>query len=312
MRKSYSIIMVLCVLLFSLNGCDNGGGSGSTAQQALSSPARMASSGTDAMIVTDYTENKFCQIDKTTLAVTTCFQAKGQPTGVAYADYKGGRYFVGNKSVRSVDIFDAAGNFLGHVGGKTGLFEQVSDLAIDEISRVVYILDLKSARIDAYDFDGNLLNFDWSSGGLIRPAALEFYNDGNFGLLFVSDFGDPATSILPRIRIYDLADVAGTQVDEIVAIETGGLLTKQQTFSSPQGMFVYNGNLFVVDAGAGEVQVYDLSTKALVKTIGVRGTGDGELFYPLDVYVDAPTSDVFVCDNRNGRVAVFSGAGEVP
>ena len=122
-------------------------------------------------------------------------------------------------------------------------------------------------------------------------------------------FGDPGAGILPRIKIFD---EHGVELDEIVAFETGGMLSRQQTFSSPQGLSVFNGHLFFTDSSSGEVQVYNLTTKAYVKTIGVRGQGDGELFYPLDVYIDPTNSDVFVTDNRNGRVSVFRGEGEVP
>ena len=49
-----------------------------------------------------------------------------------------------------------------------------------------------------------------------------------------------------------------------------------------------------------------------VKNIGERGTDIGQLFYPLDVFVDDVSKDVFVTDNRNGRVTVFRSEGAMP
>jgi DNA-binding beta-propeller fold protein YncE len=307
MKMPTLTIVILAALLISLSGCDNGGGS-STAPQALGSPARVAAvdSGAD-IVVTDYSEDKFCLIDKSTLAVSSCFTAKGQPTGIAYVDFDGGRYYVGNKSVRSVDIYDAQGNLLGHLGGSIGLFGRVNDLAYDSVDQQLFVLDSERKEIKLYELDGSFTGVSFGPGVLIRPTAIDY--DPVSGSLFVSDFGDPASGILPRIKILDQD---GFELDEIAAIETGGLLNREQTFSSPQGMAIYNGHLFVVDSGPSEVQVYNLATKAQVKVIGILGEGDGKLFYPLDVFVDPSNGDVFVTDNRNGRVAVYRGEGEVP
>ena len=323
MRMPYPTIVILAALLISLSGCDNGGGSSSTTPEVLASPARVAAVNSgSSLVVTDFSENKFCQVDMDTLAVTNCFAAMGKPSGIAYADYLGGRYFVGNRSVRSVDIFDAQGNFLKHLGGKTGLFDLVNDLAVNEDDEFVYVLDSKSARIDVYDFEGNLFVSDFTSGGLERPSAIEYGKDGK---IYVSDFGDPGipgTSSLdfeevkPSIWVFD---ASGSLVDTLVGATSGGMgMPGVSIFSTPQGIYLDStNNLFVVDALSGEVQVYDMNSASptymdQLKVIGSLGTGDGELYYPLDVYIDEPEKDVFITDNQNGRIVVFRGGGLIP
>ena len=142
----YFLAMMICC--FWLIGCDNSSGPSATTPQVLSSPARFAAVGDGSeIVVTDYSEDKFCLVDKSTLAVNNCFAAKGQPTGVVYADYDSGRYYVGNKSVGSVDIYNRQGVFIGHLGGRTNLFGSVYDLDLDPVNQHIYVLDSKEKVI---------------------------------------------------------------------------------------------------------------------------------------------------------------------
>ena len=259
----------------------------------LVSPARFDNIDTSTLLVTDYGNQAILLVDKQSLASFRSISVNGPPTGVAYTAYKGGRYFVGNGSMGSVDIYDAQGEFIGYLGGAKDLFGQVNDLAINEADEFVYVLDSKTSTISVYDFEGNLFSSDFTAEVLIRPTAILFGSDG---LIYVSEFGPPAT-----IRVLD--DVGGF---------TGIISGSTVGFSMPQGLHVDNvGNLFIVESRTGEVRVLD-ATHAFVKSVGSRGTDVGELFYPLDVYVDPDTKDVFVTDNQNGRITVYRGEGVVP
>lgn len=271
----------------------------------FSSPARLAAVDSATLLVSDYTENRFCTVDKTSLDIVQCFSAKGQPTGVAYADYNGGRFFVGNKSVRSVDIFDAQGTFLGHVGGGTGLFQQVNDLTIDAVNERLYILDSKAAVVNVYDFNGAHLGLDFGAGVLVQPTAIAI--DPVSGYFYVSDFGSADDIEDSSIAIFN---GSGVLVGSIPGKGSGML--SSLIFSAPQGLYVdTSGYIYMVDSGFGKVFIFDPAL-TLVKTVGERGTDLEQLFYPLDLFVDDVSKDIFVTDNRNGRVTVFWGGGVVP
>ena len=45
-----------------------------------------------------------------------------------------------------------------------------------------------------------------------------------------------------------------------------------------------------------------------IASLAGHGTGVGELFLPLDVAIDEYEGDIFVTNNRMGRIEVFRGA----
>jgi len=301
------VVATFCGVLFLLvGGCseENVSESSVPLPQTLSSPMRISAADSSHLLVSDYAENKVCEVDRTTLALNWCFVTKGQPTGVVYTDFGGGRYFVGNKSVGSVDIFDGRGRFLGHLGGRTNVFGRVNDLAVNENAGLLYVLDSKFARLNVYDFSGNVVVDDLTSGGLVSPAAIVVAPSG---LIYVSDYGDTGNFNDQAIKVFN-ADGSLNGAP----IYSGGGSFSAPGFSAPQGLFVdAYGNLFFVDAGMGHILVYD-ATRTYVKTVGVRGTDVGQLYYPLDVFVDSVNNDIFVTDNQNGRVTVYRGEGVVP
>ena len=285
---------------------------------SLASPARLTWVDAGTLTVTDYTRNQFCLVDAGSLVTMTCFPAKGQPTGIAYADYDGGRFYVGNKSVRSVDMFDRQGNFLGHVGGRTGLFGKVNDLAYDPFGQQLYVLDAANRTVHLFELNGFDPGISFGAGDLDKPTALAVVPDT--GEILVSDFGDPNSFIdpCPQVRVFD-ADGNLDSTRAIVGnLGGGGMLGSCDgtgQFSAPQGLFVDNDhNVFVVDALSSKILLFNLETsrEAPLKTLGEKGSGEGELFYPLAVTVDANTKNVFVADNRNARITVFAGGGSLP
>jgi len=303
-------------LLLTLPGCSDD--SATTRPLALSSPARIVPLEAQTLAVSDYTENRVCLVDETTLAVSFCFPTKGQPTGVAYSDYDGGRYYVGNRSVGSVDIYDARGAFLGHLGGRTNLFGRVNDLAVDPVKQRVLVLDSATREIRQFALSGLDTGVSFGAGDLRKPTALAVVPDT--GEVLVSDFGDPASFIdpCPQIRVFTSDGSLDGSRAIVGSLGGGGMLggcggTGQ--FSAPQGVFVDSAhNVFVVDALTSKVLVFNLDTArdVPIKTLGQMGIGEGELFYPLDVAVDAVSQDLFVADNRNGRITAFSGGGVLP
>jgi len=285
---------------------------------SLTSPARVTWIDADTLAVTDYNANRFCLVDAGSLETLTCFAAKGQPTGIAYADYDGGRFYVGNKSVRSVDMFDRQGTFLGHVGGKTGLFGKVNDLAFDPFGQKLCVLDAATRTIHLYALNGLDPGISFGASVLDKPTALAVVPDT--GEILVSDFGDPDSFIdpCPQIRVFDVNGNLDSGKAIVGNLGGGGMLGSCDgtgQFSAPQGLFVdTDHNVYVVDALSSKVLLFNLETARDVplKSLGEIGTGEGALFYPLDVAVAAFTKNVYVADNRNARITVFVEGGTLP
>ncbi|MBE0503773.1 MAG: 6-bladed beta-propeller [Desulfuromonadales bacterium] len=287
----------------------------------LTSPARIAAFDVDRLLVSDYESNYIYIVDKTTLRPTAKIKVQGKSTGIALAD---GKIFVGNRTLRSVDVFDLQGNYLYRLGTGKAQFLQINDVAVDATRTIVYALDTKGKCIKRFNLDGISAGTDIGVSTLQQPTALTV--DPTTGNILISDFGNPgipgvlkddSQQVLPSVQIFNFD---GTHIQTIngatIATSGGGMMggttTLQTTFSTPQGLYIDNNYLYLVDALSATIRVYNLSTLTQVKTFGVRGTALGELFYPLDIIVDNSTKDVFVTDNRNKRIAVYRGEGVAP
>jgi len=68
--------------------------------------------------------------------------------------------------------------------------------------------------------------------------------------------------------------------------------------------------LYVADSKAHRVVVFDLDSGEIVMSFGSRGTGSGQFNYPSALCF-SPEGDLFVVDQMNSRVQVFTADGEV-
>jgi DNA-binding beta-propeller fold protein YncE len=73
-----------------------------------------------------------------------------------------------------------------------------------------------------------------------------------------------------------------------------------------------DGLLYVADSSSDRIAVYTVGGE-LRRTFGARGSGDGQLRFPSAVAVayraGHPDGELFVADQGNGRISVFSLAG---
>lgn len=230
------------------------------------------------------------------------FAVRGKPSGIAWA---GGLLFVGNDTTGSVEIhrLHRNGRWQPHGRlGRRGETPRPTDIATDELHRLVFVLAAGDKRVRVFNFQGEVLGSLSASGpetGLLvnptavalDPAALE---------VFVSDYGDPWAGTPPSVRIFGYD---GSYRGEI----SGETEQPGFSFSRPQGLAAdRTGHLFLVDSLLGQVLVFDRATGLGLATLGSYGSGDGQLLLPLDVAVDPLTGDVLVTDNRNGRLVVFA------
>ena len=107
--RLFSSGLVLLSFVLLLTSCSNR--NDKVSSFPLASPARFSNLNDTTFIVSDYGNQAVLLVDKDSLTPFRSISLTGQPTGVAYTDRKGGRYFVGNRSSGSVDIYAAGGQF---------------------------------------------------------------------------------------------------------------------------------------------------------------------------------------------------------
>lgn len=325
------LFLCLClgVILVLLLGCSEDPEAVNTTTFPLASPARLFDVDASTLLVSDYNGEALHLLDKSSLEPLQSLRIKGKPTGVAFFQ---GRYYVGNRSTRSVDVLDTDGALLFHFGGQTGVFQQVNDLAVvtSGAEPLVYVLDTGAAEIRIFDLDGNVASPAIGTGILVKPTAMVV--DVATGNILVSDFGTPGTpgthesifgpdpdEVPPGIVVLD---PSGALLDRISGLLVeggggggmgmGGDTTYTPVFSAPQGLALdQSGHVYVVDTVSGEIQVFNLADKTQVSVLGLSEVDGDRLSYPLDVWVDAEAGDVYVADNRNARITVYRGGASL-
>jgi DNA-binding beta-propeller fold protein YncE len=285
--------MILLACLWHTAAWAADGGSGKILV-AMASPSRIAA-GDDILFVSDYRENVIFLIEKTTLKVLRSFPVSGSPLAVAWSS---GRVYVGNESTGSIDVFNHSGKQIGVLVAPGGVPLRASDMTVDEGAGILLVVDSADHSVKLFGLGGSLIR-TITSAALVNPTGIAL--DAQHGEIMVSDYGDPALSYPAKVHVFD---TAGTLVRSIPGGPAG--------FSRPQGMAFDSGHLFLADALVGKVLVLDRLTGAVLKTVGSFGDGPGGLMLPLDVSIDPVTRDLYVTNNRPGRIERFAEGGLVP
>ena len=93
---------------------------------------------------------------------------------------------------------------------------------------------------------------------------------------------------------------------EIIAFDKSGeklYSIKNEALPSPRGIAVDGDNIYVTDADYHCLLKFDKTGK-LLKSVGQKGSGEGEFNQPYGITVVG--DQVFVCDSSNNRVQVFT------
>ncbi len=108
--------------------------------------------------------------------------------------------------------------------------------------------------------------------------------------------------------------VSDTSGDRIIVFDkeinfVKGLGMKGE-FKQPAGLAVdpAGKRLYVVDTHNHKVDVLDIESGEIIKTIGKRGKEEGEFNFPSHTTVD-PKGNLYVVDTMNGRVQIFDQEG---
>lgn len=268
--------------------------------QVLQSPARIARGEGQTAYVTDLLLGQVAVLDLSGAQprISRTIDVGARVWGVAYAD---GRLFVGNVTDARVDIYDPTGR--GKLRPVGSLGESVSfptDIAIDPGQDLVFVLDGHEWVVKVFSLSTGDPLYHISGPG---PGQFDLQNpmgitlDPSTSEIIVSDYGQPAQSVPPRIKIFTYAGAA-------VVSYSGKLGMLGQRFSRPQGVALNDsGHILLVDFVAGEIIALDRSTGATLATLGT-----GDLWGPLDLIAD-DAATAYVTSNRSGSIEVLDLGG---
>ena len=152
----------------------------------------------------------------------------------------------------------------------------------DSVQRLVLVFDIRGERFFEIGTD--------AEGRLLKPLGIALAADGT---LYVADV------TAQRVMVY------GAEGAFLRSIGSRDLLQRPTDVAvSPDGRMLY-----VVDTGGVEnmshsVQVFDTGSGELIRTIGQRGSEQGEFNLPLQATVDGEGT-LYVVDSGNFRVQAF-------
>ncbi|MBI4957356.1 MAG: NHL repeat-containing protein [Myxococcales bacterium] len=221
----------------------------------------------------------------------------GEPLGVAVA---GGRIYVGSRASRAVDVYSTSGDELMSIDA--GNLSMPNDLAIDASGRL-YVAESSANEVRVYDTGSGVL-LDVLAGSdaanpFVFPSAVAI-GDGE---LFVADQGTG------RIVVFDLGGNFRREIGErIEAFQSDwhGRFVRLQSLATDGA-----GHVFALDSRLCVVQVLDAADGAYLGHLGAQGSGDGEIYLPLDVEL-APDGMLAITDSGNVRVSRFDPQAAEP
>jgi DNA-binding beta-propeller fold protein YncE len=273
----------------------------------MRSPTRIATMDAGTLLVTDYELRAVLMVKRARPdKAFELFSIEGRPLAIGVM---GRTLYVGNETTRRVEVYDRSGTRLGTLGGADYEIGRPSDLAVDPDMHLLFVVDGVANVVRVFDIST-------PEGTLVRTISAPGFEDDELlfpaGIavnpvtkeVFVSDYGDSSAGPEPRILIFDYDGVYQASITG-----DGGMLGYR--FSKPQGIAVNDQNqVFVAEAWGGQIIVVDRDSGDDVKRLGTYGTGEGELYLPLDLVIAGPGKDVFVTNNRVKRIEVFGGEGQ--
>jgi DNA-binding beta-propeller fold protein YncE len=217
------------------------------------------------------------------------------PLGVAVSP-TGDRIYVTEESgATEVHVYDNAGKPIGILAPpkSTGAMHQPTYVAINPITKDVYVCDHLTNRIYIYNSKGTYLGVfapKGNLGGSFQPLGLAFGPDGTF-------------------YTTDVRGVAGAAHRVMVFSPTGTLVRSigsADKMSFPNGIVLdQHGNIDVTDSGNGRLLIFSPAGK-IIATVG-HGVGAGDLGLPKGVAVDG-AGRLYVVDTTDQSVRIYNDA----
>ena len=126
---------------------------------------------------------------------------------------------------------------------------------------------------------------------------------------FGSEGYSPEEMIHPEsIAVDDMDNIYVSSRDKMQKFSSSGELIKWVGMDSkPDGVTLYNNEVYVCDTGNNQIQVFDLDLN-FIRSIGLYGKGRGKFEAPLDVKFDTD-GYMYIADYGNERVQVLDRSG---
>ncbi|MDT8444160.1 MAG: NHL repeat-containing protein [Desulfuromonadales bacterium] len=256
------------------------------------SPLRLQTSSNEGFLIADYKKRAVYSAaygDSANPAIF--FEVSGKP--LSLVTVPSGRrtvYLVGNDATKTIDVYIERKN---RVNLRKRWFRktpvQAQDMAIDETSGKIFIVDGLASHIKVIKTDGRLVTTFGNFGQLVNPKAIAL--DSVNQEIVVSDYGDSGLGISASIQVFDF--------------DGRHLRTITGAFSRPQGVAVAGNMIYVADAVLGQILSFDRSSGSPGESYGCFGSSAGHLLLPMDILIGPAKNNLYVADNRNGRITVL-------
>ncbi len=209
------------------------------------------------------------------------------PRGIATDSL--GNYYVADTGNSRIQKYDPAGKFSGGFGSRgqgEGELWEPQGIAVSSAGDI-YVTDALNHKLLLFKSDGTFVK-EWNGPDLVfyGPRDIEF--DAN-GILYIVDQG--RTRI---VRFDPAAESFGT---------FGSAGTGEGQFNDPNGISIWDGNLFVSDTGNGRIQVLDLEGRFIREWPIPQWQRDAQ-FFP-DVIYDPIAKKVYVTSGKTSELLVF-------
>jgi DNA-binding beta-propeller fold protein YncE len=186
-------------------------------------------------------------------------------------------------------------------------FTDGAGIAIDSKDKI-YILSRSAHPVTMWDRAGNLLG-NFGEGYFKRAHEAAFGPDGSVwcaddGTHTVTKFTPDGKSLMV-LGTRDVPSDSGYVPGKLETITHGA-----GPFNRPTGVAVSPDGIVFVSDGYGNSRVHKFAADGkLIKSWGEPGTGPGQFRLVHNVWLDAKSGRVFVCDRENNRVQIFDMDG---
>lgn len=194
-----------------------------------------------------------------------------------------GRLYVLDTGIAKVQVFDTNGTFITNWGNLgVGAGSMKNPYAIAAYEGNLYIAEVGNNRISVFTTNGVFVktwgSYGTNSNSLNSPTGISVSK----GKVYVCD------SANNRVQIFN----------------TNGGYLNTITTTSPFGVAVAENKIYIAEHQNHRILVADEATLKTLYAFGGQGTGNGQLWYPVNISEDK--GRLFVADYYNHRVEVFN------
>eukprot|EP00966_Prymnesium_polylepis_P169050 3908774-Prymnesium_polylepis.1 len=158
------------------------------------------------------------------------------------------------------------------------------------IGEAIFASDRTSHSIKVFDMQTGQLSAEFGEDVLREPVGLCASGDGT--TLYVVDWGDGTVKVFDAVR-------------RSFKRSYGSPGSGPSNLCAPAAVAVHDTDedveLYVVSRASSSVQVFSVATGSHLRTLGRKGSGDGQMSEPRDVVVSADGL-VLICDAGNSRI----------